>query len=322
MIFPSQRFKERTFMDLKFNSKNEDTAYTGRLFLDIIDFQKDVKVRVTNDEHINIEPAVHIIDHIVSTPNLIEKLYLSKDLFCGKEEHQICHPVHSLLFALKIGEALKFSGKELFELGLSALLYDVGMYKIPESIIQKDGGLTESEFRTMRQHTEIGRNILETFKEKYSFLHRVAHEHHERESGQGYPRGIKGNEIHLYAKILGLADTYEAMTHDRPYRKALLKHSSIKELVGSRNLLFPANLVKISLEEIGLYPIGSYVRLNNGAVGQVIATSKTYPLKPTVKLLFNGQDNAVSEETIINLGEHPVLYISEALRKEELPRGE
>jgi len=321
MVFPSQRFKERTFMDLNFNSKNEDTVYTGRLFSDIIDFQKDVKVRVTNDEHINIEPAVHVIDHIVITPNLIEKIYMSKDLLCGEEDYLIYHPVHALLFVLKIGEALKFSRKELFELGLSALLYDAGMYKVPESIIQKDDRLTESEVRTMRQHTEIGRNILETLEEKYSFLPRVAYEHHERESGQGYPRGIKGNEIHRYAKVLGLADTYEAMTHDRPYRKALLKHSSVKELVGSKNLLFPANLIKVSLEEIGLYPIGSYVRINNGAVGQVIATSKTYPLKPTIKLIFNSQGNAVSEETIINLGDHPVLYVSEAIHKGELSRG-
>ena len=308
-------------MDLNFNSKNEDTVYTGRLFSDIIDFQKDVKVRVTNDEHINIEPAVHVIDHIVITPNLIEKIYMSKDLLCGEEDYLIYHPVHALLFVLKIGEALKFSRKELFELGLSALLYDAGMYKVPESIIQKDDRLTESEVRTMRQHTEIGRNILETLEEKYSFLPRVAYEHHERESGQGYPRGIKGNEIHRYAKVLGLADTYEAMTHDRPYRKALLKHSSVKELVGSKNLLFPANLIKVSLEEIGLYPIGSYVRINNGAVGQVIATSKTYPLKPTIKLIFNSQGNAVSEETIINLGDHPVLYVSEAIHKGELSRG-
>ncbi len=148
---------------------------------------------------------------------------------------------------------------------------------------------------------------------------RVAYEHHERENGRGYPAELKGHEICEYAKIIGLADTFDAMIHSRPYRKALTQHFSIKELVGSKNFQFSSKTIKIFLDEMGIFPVGSYVKLNNMEIGKVVATSKEHPLKPTIKIIFNGHGNKAPGESVINLEEHPVLYVTAAVSKEELP---
>jgi len=111
----------------------------------------------------------------------------------------------------------------------------------------------------------------------YPNVGRAIYEHHERENGQGYPSGLKGDEISEYAKIIGICDSYEAMTHDRPHKKAAAQYSSVLQLAGSKDLLFSPNIVKIFLDEITLYPIGSYVRLNNKALCIVVGTNPNNP---------------------------------------------
>ena len=306
--------------------KNQNEAeYLKKLHSTIVDYLEEVRRRVKNDERFDIKQAVDIISHLINTSDLIEKFYqstaLSRVLFhnCNEKKYLTLHLVNVLAYALKIGTGLKYSREKLLELGLSALLYAVGLFKIPESIIGKKGKLTETEVDVIKKHTEIGKNILSGFQTEYPLLPRVAHEYHERENGSGYPEKIKGNKICEYAKIIGLVDAFDAMIHNRPYRKALAQYFSVKELIESKNSLFSAKILKVFLDEMGIFPIGSYVRLNNMEIGQVIATSNVHPLRPTIKLIFNSHGEKAPEETAINIEEHPVLYVTEAVSEEDLP---
>ena len=213
---------------------------------------------------------------------------------------------------------MEYSRTQLFELGFSALLYDVGIFRIPESITKKEGKLTDSEVALIRKHPEMGQDILSTFKEDHPWLPRVAYEHHERENGQGYPRGLKGEEICEYAKIVGIVDTYEAMIHNRPHRKAITQHVSVRELIWSKSLMFSSKIIKVFIKEISIYPIGSYVRLNNKAIGMVIATNEENPMKPVIKLLFDGKGNVMSEDRILKLDENPLLHVADSVSEEEI----
>jgi HD-GYP domain-containing protein (c-di-GMP phosphodiesterase class II) len=307
--------------------KNQNEAeYLKKLHSTIVDYLEEVQRRVKNDEHLDIKQAVDIINHIINTPDLIEKFYQSTALSrvlshnYNEKKYLTLHLVNVLSYALKIGTGLKYSREQLLELGLSALLYAVGLLKIPESIIGKKGKLTEAEVNVIKKHTEIGKNILFGFQAEYPLLSRVAHEYHEREDGSGYPEKLKGNKICECAKIIGLADAFDAMIHNRPYRKALAQYFSVKELIGSKNSMFCPKIIKAFLDEMGIFPIGSYVRLNNMGIGQVIATSKAYPLRPTIKLIFTSHAKRAPEETVINIEKHPVLYVTEAVSEEDLPR--
>jgi len=118
---------------------------------------------------------------------------------------------------------------------------------------------------------------------------------------------------------VGIVDTYEAMIHNRPHRKAIMEHVSIRELIWSKSLMFSPKIIKAFIKEISIYPIGSYVRLNNRAAGMVIATNEENPMKPALKLLFDGQGNIMMEDKIIKLDENPLLHIVESVSEEEIP---
>lgn len=298
----------------------KDTEYMEQLCSTIVDYLKKVQELVKNDEPFDIKQAVDTVTHIVNTPELIEKFYQSTILSGNdNEDYLTYHLIKVMVYALKVGTGLKYSRKKLLELGLAALFYDIGLFKMPEKITGKKGTLTDTELDIIKKHAEIGGDILSRFQTEHPMLPRVAQEHHERENGSGYPAQLEGDDICEYAKIMGLVDTFDAMIHNRPYRKALAQHFSVKELVGSKNFLFSSKIIKAFLDEMGVFPVGSYVRLNNSEIGKVIATSKEHPLKPTIRITFNGHGNKAPAENVIKLEEHPILYVTTAVSEEELP---
>lgn len=299
----------------------QDAEYMEKLQATIVSYLNEVQRLIKNDEDFDIKQAVDTLKHIISTPDLIDRFYQStalvKDLSKGKD-YLIHHLLKVMMCALKVGTGMNYSREELLELGLAALFYDVGLFKISEAITEKRERLAESDLNAIKKHTEIGAKILSRFMSEHPMMSRVAYEHHERENGGGYPVGLKGNEICEYAKIIGLVDTFDAMIHDRPYRKSLAQHFSVKELVGSKNSMFSSKVIKAFLDEMGIFPVGSYVKLNNSEIGKVISTSREHPLRPTIEVIIDDHGNEVSGECVINIEKHPVLYVTAAVSDEEL----
>jgi len=193
------------------------------------------------------------------------------------------------------------------------------MFRIPDEILNKAGRLSDSEMNQIKRHPEIAVEILAPFAATYPKMIQAIYEHQERANGKGYPRGLQGEEICDYAQIIGICDSYEAMTHHRPHKKPLLQSDSIKELIASKPSLFQPRITKLFLDEISMYPIGSYVRLNNRNIGRVIATNKTNPLKPVINLIFDEKDLKLDPPRTINLMNHPVLNIRESISVQDLP---
>lgn len=291
------------------------------VYSNMIEYLQSTKEKITSRSSFDIEPAVHIIEQIVDEPGLIQNIFpLSMKVFSA-EDYMIPHQANVTIYVLKIGMGLKYSRTQLIELGLSALLHDMGMFMLPKDIIDKSGKLTPSEMDAMRLHSLYGRDVLSPFEKKYPFLPEVVYQHHERNDGSGYPRGLYGAEINEYAKILCLMDCYEAMIHHRPDRKALNQTFSAKELVSeSRQTGFQPNIIKTFLGEITLYPEGSYVRLNNKRIGKVVATSRANPLRPDIKICFDQLGHRVQGEQIIKLKETPLFFIEECISPEDLPK--
>jgi len=313
--------EDRTNSKLNALPLQKDAEYMKELYSAIVDYLKEIQKLVKNNQSFDIKQAVDTVNHIINTPDLIEKFYQSIALShtSNNQDYLIHHLAKVMIYSIKIGTGMKYSREELLELGLAALFYDIGFFKVPENIITKKGSLTEAELDIMKNHTKIGKNILSRFQTEHPMMPRIAYEHHERKNGSGYPAGLKGKEICEYAKIIALSDTFDAMTQNRPYRKALAQYFSIKELVESRNSLFSARIIKVFLDEMGIFPIGSYVKLNNTEIGKVVATSKSHPLKPTVELMFDSHGNKMPGKTITNLDGHPVLYVTGSVSEEDFP---
>jgi HD-GYP domain-containing protein (c-di-GMP phosphodiesterase class II) len=298
----------------------KDEADADKTYRSLQDFILEVKKRVIKNQTIKLEDAFLLINRVIESKAILERMYQLTITYGHGEDYSISHPVNVMIYTLKMGLRMGYSRVKLNELALSALLYDVGMFMIPDSVITKKDPFSESELSLIKRHPEMGKNILYVFKDDYPWLYRTAQEHHERENGQGYPQGLKGDDIDEYAKIIGICDSYEAMTHDRPHKKAIMQFASVRELVETKNLMFSNKILKLFLEEISLYPIGSYVKLNNKAIGRVIATNADQPLKPIISILFDGHGNRITDDRTINLKENPVLVITGGVTEEELPR--
>lgn len=152
-------------------------------------------------------------------------------------------------FCLKIGTMLKLTSKEMDELSLLAVLHDIGKVGIREEILKKPGSLTELEWEEMKKHPEIGCRIAQNTPELGPIVEHILC-HHERWDGQGYPQGLKGEEIPLLCRILAVADAYDAMTSDRPYRKALSREEAIEEIKRNAGTQFDPQIVEMFLESI------------------------------------------------------------------------
>lgn len=287
------------------------------LYFNAQTYLREIKEQLIAGRPITLKQPLEMIGQMIANPSLVDEMYQLTLAFGHETDMYIALPVNSMIYSFKIGMRMGYTPEKLTEICLAALHHDIGMYLLPDNIIRKGGKLTESEFAVIRKHTETGRDLFTALN--YPNVGQAIHEHHERENGQGYPAGLKGDEISEYAKIIGICDSYEAMTHDRPHKKAAAQYISVLQLAGSKDMLFAPHIVKMFLEVITLYPIGSYVRLNNKAIGVVVETNPNNPLKPIVRIVVDGHGKKTLEEKLINLAETNILTIAAGVSANELP---
>jgi HD-GYP domain-containing protein (c-di-GMP phosphodiesterase class II) len=283
-------------------------------------YMREVRIAVVQNQSLDIAPAFELVKKIVSQPELILNIHPLTIRNESDQDYYILQPIHTMFYALKIGLHMSYTPQQLMELGLCCLLQNIGMFLIPDHIINKRGALSAEEISVIRKHPETGRDLLRPFQADYPWLLESVYQHHERENGKGYPLGIKGDEITEYAKLIGLCDSYEAMTHNRPHRKAIMQFDSIRQLIQSKDGQFSPQILKLFFEELSIYPVGSYVRLNNAAIGMVIATNKSQPMRPVINLLIDGKGNRVVVEETVDLAKNNVLTILDVVTEEDIPR--
>jgi HD-GYP domain-containing protein (c-di-GMP phosphodiesterase class II) len=292
---------------------NEARAYYEKLFT----LANKVKLYVQKNKAINISPIILILSSIIEN-NLIDSLYYYLVREGDKGNELVAHSVGMTIFSLKIGIGMGYDNKRLLVLAMAAFFHDVGMYKIPRDILNKKGKLSEQELKEIQRHPEMGAEILSKLDDKYRWLADIALQVHERADGSGYPRGLKGDEIHDYAYIIGLVDIYSAMIKDRPYRGRIEQNKAIKSIIASSKGKFPVKMVKVFLNQISFFPINSYVRLNDRSVGRVITTNPNFPLKPTVEILYDSLGNGLKEPRISDLSKQPLLYITGSIDEKDV----
>jgi HD-GYP domain-containing protein (c-di-GMP phosphodiesterase class II) len=275
-----------------------------------------IKLSIMEKKAFDLLPLKEQVRAIAGSPEIIDRLYHYTTRYGNEEDYTASHSINTMIYALKIGLRLEYGPNDLEALGLAALMHDIGMFTIPDSILRKPESLSDAETATVRKHPEIGRECLSPWSAEMPWLAQAACEHHELEDGSGYPRGLRGEQISEFAKIIGLASTYEAMTHDRPHRRCV----SVRELIDTKNRSFSPRVMRAFLEQISLYPIGSFVRLNNRTLGKVVGTHDGQPLRPVVKILEDADGNRVMEEKTVHLLGNPILWVTGAVSDEELAR--
>lgn len=232
------------------------------------------------------------------------------------------HHVNVAILGLAIARELELPQQDLERFAFLGLVHDLGMARIPESILGAPRRLTREEFRTITEHPGHTREILRQAGSQYHDIAEIAHQEHEREMGQGYPLGLRGDQIDELAKIVGVADVYEACTHARTYRKTFIPYEALQELIEMRGDFFHPRYIKALMNAVTVYPLGSYVQLNTGETGRVLATNRKNLMRPTVELLWNARGGRLGSPKTVDLAESPFLFVSKPLSEELLPRSQ
>ena len=147
----------------------------------------------------------------------------------ARDKYTAGHSRRVMEYSVGIAKHLKLPGEDIARLKISALLHDIGKIGVPDAILHKESGISDNEFAAIKKHPEIGTNILKAVG-SFKDLVPIVYHHHERFDGLGYPKGIYGEQIPLYSRIISIADSFDAMTSNRPYRKALRIESALMEI--------------------------------------------------------------------------------------------
>lgn len=234
------------------------------------------------------------------------------------DDHTFKHSVDVCVFSLLAGITLGLNRKKLKELGIGALLHDIGKVRIPKDVLNKPGPLTPEERELVMLHPSEGFAILRKHHDIPLLSAHVALEHQERASGKGYPRGLTGKKIHDYAKIVMVADVFDALISDRPYRKAYPVAEAVDYIRSLAGEEFEEECVAALFSNISPYPVGSVVLLNTGEIAQVVDTNKSAPNRPVVRVHFGNDRKRLASPLEIDLSKTPSLAIERMLADEEI----
>ncbi|NLM00136.1 MAG: HD-GYP domain-containing protein [Treponema sp.] len=230
-----------------------------------------------------------------------------------KRNFIVSHAMRSTVLAVTIGLQLRLPLTKLVELGVSCLLHEIGMLKLPPSLYLSDRTLTPSEKNTMLTHPVISYNILKSYDFPLSIC-LGALEHHEKENGLGYPRRLKKDQISMYAKIISVACSFEAITAPRKYKEAQSMHVAMVEMLKNTGNQYDETVIKALLYSLSLFPIGTFVYLTNGKIAQVTDVNPENPKNPIVQLL--GEKDASGEPKTLQTSDTDVRILRVLEKKE------
>lgn len=317
-----ERKNERlSFVDIrKLDPEEEEKKKrrADRLYDTAVRELQEIATAVTEDRTFNIDKLQEIAKGFVDSL-LSDNYLLLQAIYREEKDWNIPgHSVNIAIIAFKIGLGLKYERKVLNAMVLSGFLHDLGMLTVPEELRNKPGKLSAEEFEIIKRHPAETYQILKRLDDKYKMITEIVYQEHEREDGSGYPRGLKGDEIHEYAKIIGLADIYGALIHPRPQRKRLLPFEAVKQIITVFKGCFPTRILKAMINELSAFPLGIHVRFNTKEIGRVVATNRLAPLRPTVEILVDPMGKHLKEPKYLDLSQHHLINITEAFFREEV----
>ncbi len=229
--------------------------------------------------------------------DMIEQLLDKKDFVFALsqlrsvDDYTYQHSVNVGVLALIIGIDLNLDKEQLKQLGMGAILHDIGKIMVPEEIIKKPAKLTSEEFQEVKRHTEYGYDILvqTDIPEEAA---RIALHHHEKFDGTGYSRGLSNTKIPLFARIVAVADVYDAMSNDRVYQRRSAPDKVFREITHLGDKHFDTHIMETFAKHINIYPTGTGIILNSGHRGIVLYQNKLYPESPIVRVFMKKEQHS------------------------------
>lgn len=217
------------------------------------------------------------------------------------DRYTLSHPVSSSALMIAFGHALGLTQSEIRDAALGALVHDIGKARVSERVLNKPGRLTPSESVQVRTHVVESRSILLDLPDVSPVTMAVAAQHHERYDGSGYPNRLVGEKISLHGQMAGIVDVYDALTSDSCYHKAISPTEALRRIFEMSPREFKPDLVQAFVRAVGVYPVGTLVRLDNGMLGVVAEQHAGDLLRPVVNVFFDTRERCYVRQTRLDL---------------------
>lgn len=243
------------------------------------------------------ETTSRVVDSVIRNPDAMVWLSRVRE----KDAYSYHHAFRCAIWGTVFARHLGISRQALDNLALGLVLMDVGKARLPDGLLNKTGLLTPAERLELRKHVQYSLDILDGMPGIPSQVVQMVAEHHERYDGSGYPHQLSGKAISPLGKIAGLVDTYDAMTSERPYARALTSVEAVSRLYELRNTEFQAQLVEEFIQAIGVYPTGTLVHMSNQEVGVVIAQNPERRLRPKLLMLLDGDKKPMARPRYVDM---------------------
>jgi HD-GYP domain-containing protein (c-di-GMP phosphodiesterase class II) len=294
-----------------------------RIYRSAVDKVDAIFQDVADGTYLNHEPIDSVVkemlDVLRQNKNEMIQLILLGEWF---ERRLSVSAINCMIVSGVIGSTMRLASHRLLQLATGGLLHDIGMLKVQREILEKQGRLSSDEMNRMRAHAVLGYQIISKDMKYPEEIALVALQHHEHWDGRGYPRSIKGEDITLFARVVAVADAYEAMVSERPYRNSIIGYNAMKTVLSDNGKHFDPQVLKAFLESMGIFPIGSVVQLNNSSIGRVSENHTEAPLRPKIELLIDEFGNQIEGSEIVDLLNKKSLFIVKAIDPKLIGEGE
>ncbi len=262
-------------------------------YFSAVDVIRELAEEAVSGKRLKVSKANKVVGSILNRVVENRSAILGLATIKSYDEYTSFHSINVLILSLALGSMLPLDRQSLMILGTGALLHDIGKVTIPASIINKQGPLSSSEWDLMRRHPVIGADILISQPGINPLSVVVAFEHHLRYDLKGYPEVKEKRELSLFSRIVEIADVYDAMTTDRPYQKAKDPQQAMRILAKDSGSAFDPLLVKVFIDMMGFYPVGTLVRTASGETGIVYEQNEGDRSAPLVKVIRDARGEEV-----------------------------
>jgi len=230
-----------------------------------------------------IEVIEELIRYIAENADINKSLYEIQT----QSNQRYVHCMEVCIRSVFLGRSMKLKKDQLKELGIAAILHDIGMTKVSPKVLEKAGNCTPEEHLLLKEHPQKGYEILkQNMRIPESVLNAVL-QHHERVDGRGYPNGLTGDRISKYAKIISVCDMYDLVTNNDNYKKTFRPHDAYELIMGGSSCIFDEEVVLNFRKTFSVYPLGSCVQLSNGVEGYVVKQNEYFPDRPVLRVIYD-----------------------------------
>jgi len=292
-----------------------------RSYLELIERVNEVCENITNGVSVEARSIDNISGRLLQTVREQRNSFVGYILGGEIKGHDAAKSlVNTAILSALIAQELKLPHHKTLQIVTGALLHDVGMLRMPKDIVEKRGGLSPAELQRIQSHTLYTYKIVNKELLYPEDVGLIVLQHHERWDGEGYPRHLSGTAIDIGARIVSVADAFEAMVSQKPYRNSMMGYQAMKNLLSDNLRRFDPDVIKAFIQTMGIYPIGSIILLNNGALARVIEVDGTAPLRPRIKILIDefGKVFKNDDGDVIDLLIEKSLFIARAVDPKEV----